>query len=58
MAVSKSLRTIMIHFLGPGTLWPNEIRVLIIKVKEGGETVGKLPDGVTLRYFECVYTSS
>lgn len=58
MAVSKGLGPIMMHFLGPGTLWPNKSKVLIIKVKDGGETVGKLPDGVTLRYNECVYTNS
>lgn len=56
--MSKGLGPIMMHFLGPGTLWPNKSKVLIIKVKDGGETVGKLPDGVTLRYNECVYTNS
>lgn len=33
----KGLRPTMIHFLGLGTLWPNKIRVLIIRVKQSGE---------------------
>lgn len=42
----------MIHYLGPGTLWPNKIRVLIIKTKQGGDTDGKLPNGVPV----CIQT--